>query len=299
MVARPAEGGKRGAPLARWNTLRAAGYTRSIVLFALLVGLGFVGGFLSGLLGIGGGIVLVPLLLYVPRVLGFPSLDMRDVAGITIVQVFAAALLGYLIHRRRLTTSPQIVRWMAPGMVVGAAAGGVASRYVSLTVLEAAFVILALVAAPLLFVPPPADEIGEGLARDFSRLIALGSALGIGVLSGLVGVGGAFLVIPVMIYFLGVPTRVAIGTSLGVLLLSSLSGVVAKLSTGQIVLPWAAALCVGALPGSWTGATVSRRVSARGVRLSLAVLVALTAIRMLVDLMGTLHLLPLKAVGAP
>ena len=269
------------------------------MLFALLIGLGVVGGFLSGLLGVGGGIVLVPLLLYVPRVLGFPSLDMREVAGITIVQVFAAALLGYLIHRRRLSASPRLVRWMAPGMVVGAAAGGVASRYVTLTVLEAAFVLLALVAAPLLFVPPPADEIGEGPARDFSRPIALGSALGIGVLSGLVGIGGAFLVIPVMIYFLGVPTRVAIGTSLGVLLLSSLAGVVAKLSTGQIVIPWAAALCVGALPGSWTGATVSRRVSARGLRLLLAVLVALTAIRMLLDLSVTLRLLPLKAVGAP
>jgi uncharacterized protein len=269
------------------------------VLFAFLAGLGFVGGFLSGLLGIGGGIVLVPLLLYVPPALGFPSLDMRDVAGITIVQVFAAALLGYLIHRRRLATSPQIVRWMAPGMAAGAAVGGVASGYVTLTVLEAAFVLLALVAAPLLFVPPPADEIGEGLARDFSRPIALGAALGIGVLSGLVGVGGAFLVIPVMIYFLGVPTRVAIGTSLGVLLLSSLFGAVAKLATGQIVLPWAAALCVGALPGAWSGAAASRRVSARGLRLSLAVLVALTAIRMLLDLIVTLRLVPFEAGGGP
>jgi uncharacterized membrane protein YfcA len=269
------------------------------VLFVLLASLGFVGGFLSGLLGIGGGIVLVPLLLYVPPALGFPLLDMRSVAGITIVQVFAAALFGYLIHRRRLTTSPLAVRWMAPGMAAGAAVGGVASRYAPLAVLEAAFVLLALVAAPLLFVPPPADEIGEGLARDFSRRVALGAALAIGVLSGLVGVGGAFLVIPVMIYFLGVPTRVAIGTSLGVLLLSSLSGVVAKLATGQIVVPWAAALCVGALPGAWSGATMSRRVSARGLRLSLAILVALTAIRMLLDLIVRHGLLPLRAVGGP
>jgi len=119
------------------------------------------------------------------------------------------------------------------------------------------------------------------------------------VLSGLLGVGGAFLVIPVMIYFLGVPTRAAIGSSLGVLLLSSLSGVAAKLSTGQVIVSWAAGLCVGALPGSWTGATLSRQVSARGLRLSLAALVAATAIRMLVDLVTTLRLTPLKAVGTP
>ncbi len=275
------------------------GYTRTTVLFALLAALGFVGGFLSGLLGIGGGIVMVPLLLYVPQLFGFPPLDMRHVAAITIVQVSAAALLGYLVHHRRRATSPEIVRWMGPGMVVGAAVGGVASKYVALAVLEAVFALLALAAAPLLFVPPPADAVGEGPARDLSRPLALGAALAIGVLSGLVGVGGAFLVIPVMIYFLGVPTRAAIGSSLGVLLLSSLAGVAAKLSTGQVIVSWAAGLCVGALPGSWTGATLSRRVSARGLRLSLAALVAATAIRMLVDLVTTLRLTPLKAVGTP
>jgi uncharacterized protein len=269
------------------------------VLFGLLAALGFVGGFLSGLLGVGGGIVLVPLLLYVPQLLGFPSFGMRHVAGITIVQVFAAALLGFLVHLRSQATRPEVVRWMGPGMVLGAAAGGVASKYVPLTVLEAAFVVLALAAAPLLFVPPPADEIGKGPAREFSRPLALATSLGIGVLSGLVGVGGAFVTIPVMIYFLGVPTRAAIGSSLGVVLVSSLAGMVAKLFTGQIVLPWAAALCVGALPGSWSGATVSRRVPARGLRLLLAVLVLATALRMLVDLVVTLRLSSGRVVGPP
>jgi uncharacterized membrane protein YfcA len=267
------------------------------VLFALLAGLGFVGGFLAGLLGIGGGIVLVPLLLYVPRILGFPSLDMRDVAGITIVQVFAAAALGFLLHRRHRTTNPDVVRWMGAGMVVGAAVGGVGSKYVSLTMLEGAFVVLALAAAPLLFVPPPADELGEGPARDIAPAAAFGSALGIGLLSGLVGVGGAFLAIPVMIYFLGVPTRAAIGSSLGVLFVSGLAGVLAKLATGQIVVPWAVALVAGALPGTWVGATASRRVPARGLRLGLAVLVTVTALRMLVDLLMLLRSTPPEAVG--
>jgi uncharacterized membrane protein YfcA len=267
------------------------------VLFALLAGLGFVGGLLSGLLGIGGGIVLVPLLLFVPRLLGFPTLDMRDVAGITIVQVFAAAALGFALHRRERTANADVVRWMGAGMVVGATVGGVASKYVTLTLLEAAFVALALAAAPLLFVPPPAEEIGEGPARDISPGVAFGPALAIGVLSGLVGVGGAFLLIPVMIYCLGLPTRAAIGSSLGVLLISALAGVLSKLATGQILLPWAAAVVAGALPGTWVGAGVSRRVPARGLRLALAVLVTATAARMLVDLVLTLRSAPPEAVG--
>jgi len=268
------------------------------VLFLVLAALGFVGGFLSGLLGIGGGIVMVPLLLFVPPLLGLPPLDMRDVAGLTIVQVFAAALLGYLVHRRRQATNALVIRWMGPSMVAGSGLGGVLSSHVTVTVLEAAFVLLALTAAPLLFVTPPADEIGEGPAADFSRGIAAGAGFTIGVLSGLVGVGGAFLVIPVMVYLLGIPTRAAIGSSLGVVLLASVSGMAAKLATGQVVVPWAAAMVAGALPGTWHGARLSRRLSARRLRLALAVVVAATAIRMLVDVV-TAFRVPSRVLGTP
>jgi len=184
-------------------------------------------------------------------------------------------------------------------MVLGSAVGGVASRYVSLAVLEASFVGLALAAGPLLLLPPPADEVGEGPARAFSRSLAVVAALAIGVLSGLVGVGGAFLVIPVMIYGLGVPTRVAIGSSLGVLLMSSLTALVAKLGTGQVVVPWSLALCVGTVPGAFSGAGVSRRVPARGLRLTLAILVVLSAVRVLVDLLATNRAVLLPGAGRP
>lgn len=62
--------------------------------------LGLISGFLSGLLGIGGGIVMAPLLLYVPPLLGMETLTMQSVAGLTIVQGLAACLSGSLIHKK-------------------------------------------------------------------------------------------------------------------------------------------------------------------------------------------------------
>ena len=63
--------------------------------FALtLVGLGFSGAIVSGMLGVGGAIVMIPLLLYVPPLLGVGALDMKHVAGVTMVQVFFAAASG-------------------------------------------------------------------------------------------------------------------------------------------------------------------------------------------------------------
>jgi len=100
-----------------------------------------------------------------------------------------------------------------------------------------------------------------------------------------------------MVYLLGVPTRTAIGTSLGVTLAASLVAAVAKFQTDQIVLPWAGAVVLGALPGSWAGARTSRRVPARGLRLALAVLVILTAVRMLLGL--GLPPRPGRAAGDP
>lgn len=66
----------------------------------LLLTLGLIGGFFSGLLGIGGGILMVPLLLYVPPLFRLAPIDMRAVAGLTMVQGFFASLPGVFVHKR-------------------------------------------------------------------------------------------------------------------------------------------------------------------------------------------------------
>jgi uncharacterized membrane protein YfcA len=262
------------------------------VLLAVLAGLGFGGGFLAGLLGIGGGVVMVPALLYLPPLLGVAGPDLRQVAGMTMVQVFAASALAYWVNRRRRTASPRVVRWMGGGMVVGTGVGALTSGFVGVWVLQATFAVLVLVTAPLLFLRPPADEVGEGPAREFSPLLGAGLALGVGLLSGLVGIGGAFLLIPLMIYALGLPTRLAIGSSLGILVAGGLVGAVAKLETGQVPRLWAAVLCAGTVPGSLVGAYLSARVPARRLRLVLAVLVSGIAVRMLWTLPAALRAAP-------
>src|SRR5262249_12430333 len=123
--------------------------------FALtLVGLGFVGAFVSGLVGVGGAIVMIPLLFYVPPLLGVGSLDIKHVAGVTMAQVLAAAAMGAwtqgggaMVHHRLAATG-------GTAMAVGALAGGIASRFVSGRGLLAIFAAMTTVALPLMFVPP-------------------------------------------------------------------------------------------------------------------------------------------------
>jgi uncharacterized protein len=101
----------------------------------------------------------------------------------------------------------------------------------------------------------------------------------VGVVAGLVGAGGAFLLVPLLIRVVGVPIRVTIGSSLAITAMSAVTGFAGKLVTGQI--PWSPALFValGALPGAQLGALVSHRLSGRRLRQALTVVVLLTALR--------------------
>jgi hypothetical protein len=258
------------------------------VAFGLtLGGLGLLGAFVAGLLGVGGAIVMIPLLLYVPPVLGVGRLEMKAVAGVTMAQVFVAALAGMLAHRRHHAVHTELA-WvgglaMAAGSLVSSLASGFfTDRWLlvvfALMVTAAAFLMLAVRETP----DPPlfADEM------RFSRARTAVVAAGVGLAAGLVGAGGAFLLVPLLMVVVGVPIRVSIGSSLAITALSALTGFTGKLATGQI--PWLPALVVamGAIPGARIGAAVSRRLPAASLKLALSAVILVTAIRVWWDLLS-------------
>ena len=71
------------------------------ILLAAMAGLGIIGGFLAGLLGFGGGVLMFPLLYYVPQLLGLPRLDAQTAAAVVVSQVFFSSLIGGAAHWRR------------------------------------------------------------------------------------------------------------------------------------------------------------------------------------------------------
>jgi uncharacterized membrane protein YfcA len=102
----------------------------------------------------------------------------------------------------------------------------------------------------------------------------------------MVGAPGAFLYIPVMIYVLNLPTRIVIGSTLGIVLLGAITGTVGKMVTGQIIWPYALALVVGTIPGAQLGGTVSKKVNTKHLRMAIAVIIAITGIRMWVQVLS-------------
>jgi len=256
-------------------------------MFLLVAGLGAVTGFLSGLLGIGGGIVMAPLLLYLPPLFHLEPLTMRVVAGLTIVQGLVACIAGALTHRRFKFVSDRLVIYMGSSIFVAALIGGAAAKFVPNEVLLVVFGGLAMAAAVLMFVPVTREsEQPDAQYLSFSRSRAVASASGVGLLGGLVGQGGSFILIPLMTSFVRIPTRIAIGSNLAIVLLSTAAGFLGKAFTGQINWLLAVPLVLTVPVAAHLGGRVSRKVPVVVLRRALAVVIAIAAVRIWVSVIG-------------
>jgi uncharacterized membrane protein YfcA len=255
-------------------------------IYVLIGGLGLVTGFLSGMLGIGGGIVMAPLLLYVPPLFGFEPLPMRTVAGLTIVQGLVACVSGALSHRQFRMVSKRLSLYMGISIFIAAMVGGAGAGYVSNQILLFIFAGLAFSAAFLMLIPVKGEcENPDVACLAFYRWRAVTSASAVGLLGGLVGQGGSFILIPLMTSFVRIPTRIAIGSNLAIVLLSSMAGFIGKATTGQIEWLMAVPIVLTVMPAARVGSLVSRRVPVLKLRRALAVLIVMAAIRIWVSVL--------------
>src|SRR5919198_5921821 len=133
---------------------------------------GLVASFLSGLLGIGGGLVLTPLLLYLPLLLGGTAIPVKIVTGLTIVQAISGGALGTIRHRAYGNVSTPLVWTMGPASAAASLAGAVISRSTPDRILLLIFAVMAFAGAIMLILPVDAQAAAGGVVR-FDRRIAI------------------------------------------------------------------------------------------------------------------------------
>ncbi len=247
-------------------------------LFLVLVGLSV--GFLSGLLGIGGGIVMFPLLLYVPPFFGMPAISVKSVTGLTMVQGFFSALTAMLYYHKNALVNKPLVLTLGLSLFLSSLAGSLASKKIPDGSLLVVFGALALIAAVMMLIPRSyhMDDLTEDRV-DFNRSTAVSLGMVIGLSIGMVGQGGAFIRIPVMLYILKIPLRVALGSTLAIGMFSSSAGLAGKVATGQVPYLMAAPLVIGAIPAARWGSVVGKKTNTRFLKWLLAAIIAATAIK--------------------
>jgi hypothetical protein len=229
---------------------------------------------------------MIPVLLYVPPLLGFARLEVHVVTGVTIVQVAAAAIAGGLGHLGAGKVDRGLLLDIGVSLTVGSLAGALLSGSIDARALEAVFASLALVAAALMLLLRSRTAPETGGPSGHRRPLAVLLGVGVGVPAGMVGAGGAFMLIPLMLFVLRVPLRVAVGSSLWIVLLGAIAGVIGKAATGQVDPVLALGLVAGALPGGRLGSAVSGRVPRERLAVALGLIIAVVALRMWLDVLA-------------
>lgn len=246
--------------------------------------IGLSGSFISAMTGLGGAIIIVPALLYIPPLVGVGNLDMKQVSGITIIMVFVTSLIGTFTHGQRKAVNKPLVLTMGITGFVASFAGAYISKFAKAHFLLAIFAFMACIAAVMMWIPR--REQGENIPAEqviFNRVIAFIIAVIVGFVGGMVGAPGAYIFIPSMIYILGIPTRIALGSTMGIVFVSSIAGALGKLITFQVPYLMTAAVVAGTIPGARMGGLFSHRVPVKLLRRFLAVIITYAAVRMIYD----------------
>ena len=222
---------------------------------ALLLGAGI--GVALGILGGGGSIITLPVLVYAA---GVPA---QEAVGMSLAVVGTTSLVGGGLNLRRgLVHGKAAVLFGSTG-ILGALAGAQLTHLVSPGVLLLLFAALMIVIALLMLGQRANHKPKPGTVCQWPRCAATG--MGVGVLTGFLGVGGGFLIVPAMVIFGRLAMKTAIGTSLVVIAVNSFAGLAAHLQRTSFDWSVAGLFTVVALIGMLIGTRLAHRISAQNL----------------------------------
>lgn len=252
-----------------------------VVIFLI----GFIGSFVSGMLGVGGSIIKYPMLLYIPPLFGLAAFSAHEVSGISAVQVLFASIAGVWAFRKGGYLNKSLIAYMGVSILIGSFIGSYGSSFLSEEGVNIVYGVLAVVAAVMMFIPKkqvddiPLNEV------TFNKPLAAILALIVGVGSGIVGAAGGFMLVPIMLTVLKIPTRMTIATSLAVTFISSIGGTAGKLMTGQVDYGPAIIMIIASVIAAPLGAKLSKNMNTKVLQMILALLIAGTAVKIWLDIL--------------
>jgi len=290
-------------------------------IFAVaLVITGAAAGLASGMLGVGGGFIMVPVQIWALTYSGIePTLAIRISFGTALAVALPTAVNGALGHHRRGAVVPRAALLLGVAGFVGAFFGGAVAAVAPGEILRVAFGLVVIAAALRMAASPDTrssggggeDEVdggyggygggrGGGLSRSDGAYLLLG--LPVGFISGLVGIGGGLIMVPVLSMAMGFGIHRAVGTSSAAIILTSSGGVLSYLyhglavpglppfSLGYVNLLLAALLAGASIPMAWAGVRAAHLLPADRLR----TVFTLVMIYIGLEMMGAFEILQLS-----
>jgi len=288
------------------------------VFFISLAGLGFLIGILAGIFGVGGGFLLVPLMNI------FLGIPMDIAAGSATCYIIGTSTTGVIKHFHKKNIELKAAVYIAIGSMLGAVSGDIlqdslitisgGNRLFFDQIMQGIFILILLLIAWVMSRETSYDEKTDISPVTFLQKMKLGpntnlpmsgqigvSIIGLfgigfigGILTGLMGISGGVLVMPILVLGVGLAPHLAVGTSLAVVLVSSISAVIKKgisastVTGGKVSLPIALSLLAAGAIGVRIGITISHKLHGDKLKKYFSLIVLAAALMVLVKLVSSI-----------
>ncbi|MFK3938045.1 sulfite exporter TauE/SafE family protein [Alkalihalobacillus sp. NPDC078783] len=236
----------------------------TIVLFILL---GLIASMYGVIIGAGGGFIFVPLLLL------FYSISPEEAAGTGLLIVLISSLSGFISYIKQKRIQYKIGLLLAAGAIPGTFIGNTLISFVPEVTFYKIFALMLLGLGFFLIFRTPSEQSSPIISKEKQKLFLPLIGVGIGTISSFFGIGGGFIVVPILLHVFGLRIHLATATSIFALIIYSTIGSIPPLLKGNIdwtVLAWSG---IGVLVGSQLGVFISKRLSANVVTRMLATVV--------------------------
>ncbi len=248
-------------------------------------GIGILGGAVAGLLGIGGGVLIIPILLYIT------SVEVKVTTAISVIQVFFASSFGTLFNYLQKTINFKYAAVFGLSSSVSYFFGSYFTKYIPNTTIKIIYLCCVILAAILFIIKKSNkdssndNEVASNLVPDkkaYFKIIPI--ALVAGFAFGVLGVGGGFLYVPLLVLLFDFPLGIAIGTSLAIVFFNAIPGVLGKLLTVKFDFLIGIFVAIGAIVGSRVGTYLNKKIKPQIIRIIFIILLTVIIVRVAIDL---------------
>lgn len=247
------------------------------VIFLLI---GVIGGTVSGLMGIGGGTVIVPLLLYLS------GISIKAATAMSMVHIVFASISGTIFNHFQKTIIFKYSLYFGLSSMAFSFLGGYFTKYIpDLTIKIMYLVALTISFVLLLLRSRIAEHKTEPSKTDLYKIIPIGAVAGF--MAGILGIGGGFLFVPALLFFMGLPMNIATGTSLGAIIFTSIPGLIGKVLSVDFNILFGVIVGLGGIGGARLGTYFKMKINPKLIRIIFILFFIAVFIRVIIDIIPT------------
>jgi uncharacterized membrane protein YfcA len=231
-------------------------------------------------MGIGGGTIIIPMLVYISGV------DIKEATAISMIHIMFASIAGTVFNYLQKTIIFKYALYFGISSMVFSFLGGYFTRRIPDLIIKILYLLVLTVSFVLLLLRSRITEHKvQASKRDIYKIIPISAVAGF--MGGLLGIGGGFLFVPALLFFMGLPINLATGTSLGAIIFTSIPGLAGKLISVDFNILFGITVGIGGVGGARVGTYIKRKIKPIVVRIIFILFFIAVFTTVIIDLLSS------------